>query len=233
MASSAGVYALPDTHVAPVSSSTSAVADPNGGADTFFVDDAPVKPETEAAEQPDDGLDAFQREVAALRSEHLAPWQTRAREIEERFSAGELAASEMLQTKNELRQINGLVERFQEQRVDGLETSHIISRRDEARAQRRALNADVEALRTLVQRLHDRISADLGRLPEDERSSAIREIQQVQEVQDQPTTAQVQQPSPGCAGDDVNPAARDELSQSLMHSAESPAEKHRCACSVS
>ena len=47
-----------------------------------------------------------------------------------------------------------------------LETSHIISRRDEARAQRRALNADVEALRTLVQRLNDRISADLDRLPE-------------------------------------------------------------------
>ncbi len=230
--SAAGVYALSE----PASSSTSAAAEPSGDGATFFVDDAPVAPETAAAEQPDDGLDAFQREVAVLRSDHLAPWQTRAREIEERFSAGELAASEMLQTKNELRQINGLVERFQEQRVDGLETSHIISRRDEARAQRRALNADVEALRTLVQRLHDRISADLDRLPEDERSSAIREIQEVQEVQEvqeaeeQPTKAQRQQPSAGC---DIDPAAHDELSQSLMHSAESPGEKHRCACSVS
>jgi len=106
----------------------------------------------------------FQRQVDALRNE-LAAIAARVRALDAAAAEGDLAPPAMLAARNELRQVNGDLEKFQFTKVDAIETSSLARGRDNARAQRKRLNAEVETLRATVQGRHAAICSELEKIP--------------------------------------------------------------------
>ena len=112
----------------------------------------------------------FQRQVDALRNE-LAAIAARVRALDAAAAEGDLAPPAMLAARNELRQVNGDLEKFQFTKVDAIETSSLARGRDNARAQRKRLNAEVETLRATVQGRHAAICSELEKIPRERQKS--------------------------------------------------------------
>eukprot|EP00622_Pseudochattonella_farcimen_P003439 FR738618.1.p1 GENE.FR738618.1~~FR738618.1.p1 ORF type:complete len:140 (+),score=15.95 FR738618.1:76-495(+) len=79
-------------------------------------------------------------------------------DYEDQIKGGALTHEELLQIKSELAQLNGALDKFQFESIDGVMTGDLDTGKLEAKSQRKKLNNDVDRLRTKVAGLHKNLS---------------------------------------------------------------------------